>query len=97
MKPTSSKLELVAACSEHFFNTPMTTVEDRVIDTFITTVRDAVAAGQTDAKSYGKPKKSKRPEGFLKTAKGSLLNAIKPEVSSPDDVPPSPQLQKNTS
>lgn len=92
MKPTSSKLELVAACSEHFFNTPMTTLEQRVIDTFIITVRTAVAAGQTDAKSYGKPKKNKRPEGFMKSVKSGLL---KLEPSSPEDIPPSPQLQKN--
>ena len=93
MKPTCSKLELVAACSEHFFNTPMTAMEDRVIDTFITTVRNAVAAGQTDPKSYGKPKKSKRPEGFLKAAKTGVLFPGKPEAS--DAVPPSPQLKKN--
>ena len=92
MKPTSSKMELVAACSEHFSNMQMTAMEDRVIDSFITTVRNAVAAGQTDAKSYGKPKKAKRHEGFLKSSKPAMLNA---DLTSVAVVPPSPQIQKN--
>ena len=93
MKPTSSKVELVEACSDHFFSTPMTAVEERIIDSFITTVRNAVAAGQTDAKSYGKPKKyHKKMDGIMKSAKSSM---IKTDLSSPEDIPPSPQLQQN--
>ena len=94
MKLTNSKVELVEACSDHFFSTPMTAVEERIIDTFITTVRKAVAAERRSAKSYGKPKKyHKKMDGIMKSAKSSM---IKTDLASPVDIPPSPHLSSNT-
>ena len=90
MKLTNSKVELVEACSDHFFSTPMTAVEERIIDTFITTVRKAVAAERRSAKSYGKPKKyHKKMDGFMKSAQeqydqdGSTITCGHSTLTSP--------------
>ena len=59
-----STVERVESCSDHFFSTTMTSVEERIGNTFTTYVRNAVAAKQTERSELWKTKEVSQENGW---------------------------------